>query len=289
MGKLIGGREGEIELDGVRHAFLEFGAEDGPVVVCLHGWLDNAASFAPLAGELPGHRLLALELAGHGHSEHRPAGRPYHHLDWVLDVLRVTEALGLSRFALMGHSMGAGVAALVAGTAPERVTSLVLIEGTGPRPTEPEDVPRVLEQHLAAECRAAGIPPRTRPARFEIAVRARLVSSPVSRRAAELLALRGTCPVDDGVLWRNDTRLSHLQPMILSEAQILGFLSRIDAPTLLIAAEDGIRYNADLVAARREAIPKLTSVTVPGRHHVHMDDPAVVAAHVAKHLGETGS
>jgi pimeloyl-ACP methyl ester carboxylesterase len=288
VGKLIGAREGEIELDGARHAFLEYGPPDGPVVVCLHGWLDNAASFAPLAGQLSEYRLLALELAGHGHSEHRPAGRPYHHMDWVLDVLRVTEALGLPRFALMGHSMGAGVAALVAGTQPQRVGSLILIEGTGPRPTQPEDVPRVLEQHLSAERRAAGVPPRTRPARFETAVRARLVSSPVSRRAAELLALRGTCPVGDGVLWRNDTRLSHLQPMIFSEAQILGFLSRIAAPTLLIAAEDGIRYNADLVAARRAAIPKLTAVTVPGRHHVHMDDPATVAPHVVEHLRESG-
>ena len=44
---------------------------EGEPVLALHGWLDNAASFQPLAEPL-GHPLVALDFAGHGHSEHRP-------------------------------------------------------------------------------------------------------------------------------------------------------------------------------------------------------------------------
>ncbi len=41
-----------------------FGPEDGLPVIALHGWLDNANSFARLAPQLKGLRLVALDLAG---------------------------------------------------------------------------------------------------------------------------------------------------------------------------------------------------------------------------------
>lgn len=53
-----------------------FGPQDG-LPVALHGWLDNANSFARLAPKLKGLRILALDMAGHGHSDHRPPGAGY--------------------------------------------------------------------------------------------------------------------------------------------------------------------------------------------------------------------
>ena len=54
-----------------------FGPEDGLPVIALHGWLDNANSFARLAPRLEGLRIIALDMAGHGHSGHRPPGAGY--------------------------------------------------------------------------------------------------------------------------------------------------------------------------------------------------------------------
>ncbi len=277
--------DAEVELDGLRLAYREYGPADGLPVLCLHGWLDNAASFAPLADELPALRLIAPDLAGHGQSDHRAPSVAYHYLDWVVEVIKLADELRLSRFVLLGHSMGAGIAALAAGTWPDRVAGLVLLEGSGPRPVRASDVPRVLAMHWAAERKARGIPWRNRPAAMKTAVRARMVSSPLSRRAAELLAERGTRPVGDGVIWSNDRRLSRLQPAQLSEEQILIFLGAIRCPTLHVEAVDGIHYNAEIVGARKAAIRDYHGVMVPGQHHVHMDDATTVAAHVGPFLG----
>jgi pimeloyl-ACP methyl ester carboxylesterase len=277
--------QGSIKLEGIDLAYVSWGPSDAPVLLCLHGWLDNAYSFAPLAPFLGDRRLIALELAGHGHSGHRAPGAQYHYLDWVRDVWRAADALGLGELSLVGHSMGAGVAALAAGTRPARVRHLVMIEGTGPRSARPEDLPQSLADHIAFEAKVHAAPRRARPAAFEIAVRARLASSPVSRASAELLARRGTFASGDGVMWRNDRRLSHMHPADLEESQVRAFLKRIDCPTMLIRADRGVQYDRALVAARLACIDDFQEVEVPGQHHAHMDDPEPVARQIRRLLG----
>ena len=53
------------------------GEAQGPKVLALHGWLDNAASFIPLAGQLPHLDLVMLDLPGHGRSAHLGPGAEY--------------------------------------------------------------------------------------------------------------------------------------------------------------------------------------------------------------------
>ena len=126
-------RARRIALPHLALAALEWGDPAAPPLVALHGWLDNAASFALLAPRLaPRYRVIALDLPGHGHSGHLPAGAGYHYLDHVRAVLAVLDALELSRCRLLGHSLGAGIASLVAAAAPARIERLHLIEGLGP-------------------------------------------------------------------------------------------------------------------------------------------------------------
>ncbi len=66
--------EVRLELPHIELAAHLYGPEDGQPVIALHGWLDNAATFSRLAPRLPGLRIVALDLPGHGHSDHRPAG-----------------------------------------------------------------------------------------------------------------------------------------------------------------------------------------------------------------------
>ena len=276
--------EHTVVADGATFAAKTWGPADAPTVLCLHGWLDNVASFEPLVPFLSGLRLVAIDLAGHAQSDFRAARQAYHQVDWVTDVARVLDALGLPKVSLMGHSMGAGIAALFAGTCPERVERLVLIEGTGPRPNKPDDAPRLLQAHLRAEAKYRRIPKIKRGVSFDIAVRARLAASKLDEAAAVHLARRAAVPAEGGVRWRNDRRLHHVQPQLLSEDQVLAFLDRIECPVLHIEARDGLKYNAEVIAERQRRIRQLQHVQVEGHHHVHMDHPERVAPHLRAFL-----
>ncbi|MGH8605107.1 MAG: alpha/beta fold hydrolase, partial [Gammaproteobacteria bacterium] len=61
-----------------RFTAKRWGSDQGAPLIALHGWLDNAASFDPLASYLDEFDLVALDLAGHGLSDHRPKGVHYH-------------------------------------------------------------------------------------------------------------------------------------------------------------------------------------------------------------------
>jgi pimeloyl-ACP methyl ester carboxylesterase len=135
---------------GLHLAARVHGPDDGAPLLAMHGWLDNAATFDELAPLLPGRRIVALDFAGHGLSGRR-VGAPYHFIDYVADVAAVADLLGWQTFDLMGHSLGAGVAALLAGAWPERVRRLVLLEGLGPLTDDEARAPERMREALAAE------------------------------------------------------------------------------------------------------------------------------------------
>ncbi|NXJ54655.1 SEHL2 protein, partial [Spizaetus tyrannus] len=115
-----------------------WGPSEGCPVLCLHGWLDNANTFDKLIPLLPRDRYyVAMDFSGHGLSSHRPAGSPYHFLDYVSDVRRVAAALQWRRFTLMGHSMAflffsyCFISPQFCFLYPEMVDKLILLENLG--------------------------------------------------------------------------------------------------------------------------------------------------------------
>ncbi|MEO8000969.1 MAG: alpha/beta fold hydrolase, partial [Arenimonas sp.] len=56
---------------------LQSGNPEGEKILCLHGWLDNAASFVPMMPMLEKYNVVALDMAGHGGSQHRMPGYDY--------------------------------------------------------------------------------------------------------------------------------------------------------------------------------------------------------------------
>ena len=121
-----------------RIAALRAGNQGAPKVLALHGWLDNAASFVPLARHLGDLDLVAVDLPGHGRSTHLAIGSDYSFYGSANVVLDIADALGWERFALLGHSMGAGIGSLVAAASPQRVARLVAIEALGALAEAPE-------------------------------------------------------------------------------------------------------------------------------------------------------
>jgi pimeloyl-ACP methyl ester carboxylesterase len=98
-----------------------------PTLVLVHGWAIDSrywdAQVAPLAAS---HRVVTLDLAGHGRSG---AGRK----DWTVeafadDVRAVMDALSLKQVVLVGHSMSGNVILEVARAAPDRVVGLIPVD-----------------------------------------------------------------------------------------------------------------------------------------------------------------
>ncbi|MGV8918080.1 MAG: alpha/beta hydrolase [Pseudomonas sp.] len=245
-----------------------FGPEDGQPVIALHGWLDNANSFSRLAPKLKGLRIVALDMAGHGHSDHRPIGAGYSQWDYVHDVLRVAEQLGWQRFSLLGHSMGAIVSVMLAGALPERVTRLALIDGVIPPTGEGSGAAERLGMALQAQLNLLD---KRKPiySDMDSAVEARMKGVvAVSREAAELLAQRGLMPVPGGYTWRTDSRLTLHSPQRLTQEQAMSFVKRISCPTQLVVAQGGmLAHHPELLAQ----LP-FTVTPLPGGHHLHLND-----------------
>ncbi len=249
------------------------GSGEAPHTLALHGWLDNAASFEPLGACWTTGTLWALELPGHGHASHLPAGLPYAMVDYVAVLDRVLRAFDWPSCALWGHSLGAGIAALYAGTAPARVHELVLIDGLGPLTTEANDAPQRLRGALEDASRHHRAP--TYPDVASVDVRLARAQPQLTADARARLLRRGLQPVEGGVTWRTDPRLRHRSMLRLTEAHVQAFLGSITCPTLLVRANRGVLVPFDLTA-RVRAITTLTDVTLEGGHHVHMDAPQSV-------------
>ncbi len=263
-----------------------WGPADGSRVLALHGWLDNAATFDRLAPHLPELRIVALDLPGHGRSSHNPKGVLYPFMDLAADVWRAVEALGWDRFALLGHSMGAAIGAVLAGTFPDRITRLVLLEGLGPLSEAVERTPDRFRDALADELRRTASSKRVFSSPAAVVERLQAAGSAMTPESARCLVARGTTPVDGGVTWAADPKLRIASRLRLTESQVLEFLRRIEAPTLAVRASDGWAADPELMRTRLETIGNARRVELAGHHHVHLDDPVTVAAHVAPFLME---
>ncbi len=246
-----------------------YGPEDGKPVIALHGWLDNANSFARLAPLLPGLRIVALDLAGHGHSSHRPPGASYALADYVHDVLQVAEQLGWQQFSLLGHSLGAIISVFLAGALPDRVSRLALIDGLVPPTGEADNAAEQMGKSLQAQLRLANKRKPVYPDQ-EQAICARMKGVvAVSHEAAELLAQRGLMPVPGGYTWRSDERLTLPSAIRITRPQAMAFVEAIRCPTHLVVASQGL-------LAQQEALLSTLPFEVSGLsggHHLHLNDP----------------
>lgn len=264
-------------------AGLEHG--EGPIVLCLHGWLDNAASFVPLIPLLPrGFRYVALDLAGHGHSDHRPPGTYYHYFDYLSDLVEALDVWGKDTdVTLLAHSLGGTLASVFAATFPERVRRLVLLESLGPMSRRPEEAPERLRRYLVAT-RKLRDSSGSRYGTLADAIAARRRAGPLSEASARLLVERNATVEAGGVRWRSDRRLLLPWPTGLTEEQALAFLSAITCPTLVVRAIPGYAIDERAWTVRCRAVKDLRVEKLTGEHHVHLDEPDRVAAVVAPFL-----
>lgn len=270
-------------VDGLTIAGMAWGPADGHPVLALHGWLDNAASFEVLAPMLDGCRVIALDLTGHGLSDHRSDDATYLIWDDIPQVLKVIDRLDWTDCTLLGHSRGAMISTLLAATMPERIRSLITIDGLVPDPQEDARFVHQMRDSLRYTARLA-----TRTQRHFSSVEdfvERRQRYGVTKDIASRLATRALEKTGDGFLLRGDQRLYSPSAIKLNNRQIEAVLRSLEMPVLNVWASDGLvkrDWASASMATAETAIGDLTTATVDGHHHFHMEpDPA---SEIARHI-----
>lgn len=132
-------------LDGHTFSYYEGGNLSGPTLVLLHGFSATKENWLRFADYLTDdYRIIALDLAGHGKSA--PELVPsFSVFEQARMVGRITEQLGIERFAIAGNSMGGAISSLVAFFFPDKVSHLVLISPAGVH-TQPAELDERLKE-----------------------------------------------------------------------------------------------------------------------------------------------
>lgn len=282
-------KEITINIDGLKLSALSTGAGNKLSIkhriLCLHGWLDNANSFKPLLSLIQNAELVAIDLPGHGQSEHQSS--IYSLATQAHIALSIADALGWNNFSIIGHSLGGCIAPFATAAAPAQIEKLILIEAAGPRSETPELLPGRLAQFHNDMCQ----PEKYKSRLFDSvdqAIESRLRANKMSEASARLIIERQLKQVDyRGQVkwqWRFDSKLRIASPSYFTEEQVQSVLGTIACPTLCILADDGYLTDRRETEQRLNCIEKCSVVTLPGHHHLHLDTPAPVADVINKFL-----
>ena len=206
----------------------------------LHGFMDAGATWDLVAPALAnaGVRVLAPDLRGFGDGPRVAPGSYYYFPDYVLDVAELVEALVPegAPLVVVGHSMGGAVATLYAGTFPQRVSRLVVVEGAGPPDNEHAHAPDRMRRWVDGVRAARARSERTLASREEALERLATHHPRIDRAVlrARLDAL--SRPLPDGRLaWKADPLHATHSPVPFFAETFKAFVRRVDCPTLFVS------------------------------------------------------
>ena len=272
-----------IEANGLRHNVLEWdSASADTTVVLLHGFLDLAWSFERVAVRLaPHYHVIAPDFRGHGDTDWVGAGGYYYFPDYTADLARILPPVTRDRVYLVGHSMGGVVATQYAGTFPEHVQKLTLLEGTGPPGGKTEDAPERMLKHIQTVDEVRAKPLQPLASLTAAAERLRQIYPNLDPAWAARLAEKATRPAPAGApgsrLWKHDPLHRTRSPLVFLLPLMEAFIRRIACPVLLVnAAESKFTFLHD--PARQALYPNAQLRTLPNAGHMmQLDQPEALA------------
>lgn len=262
---------------------IGYGDPNKPVILALHGWLDNALSFQPIAEYLTHYYIIALDITGHGLSSHRSNGAHYHLIDFAYDLYELVKSQGWQSFILMGHSMGGIISTIYASCFPEHISKLISIESFGPMTKDTQSSPIQLRESILSRLQAQQSAAK-HPSSIERTVAARAKVGDIKLESARLLITRNIRKENEQLFFTTDRRLRTASSLRMTEPQAEAFVRNIQCPTLVIIGVQGYESMRTLLQKRLHWIDDLIVAECEGHHHLHMDNPQPVAAKIIKFL-----
>lgn len=257
--------------------------------VLVHGYMDAGGTWDLVAPALAaqGMRVLAPDMRGFGEGARAPKGSYYHFVDYVFDLADLVEALSPREpIALVGHSMGGTITTLFAGTFPERVARLALIEGVGP-PDNPYEVGPLrmrgwIDQVRAARARGKGRPTFSKDeALVRMAANHPKVKPDVlAHRLPHLAADAG----EGRIAWHFDPLHRTMAPMPFFAKLFVEFARKVTCPVLFITGGPQ-GYHPPDEAERIAAFADVKHVDLPSAGHmVHWTQPEELVPLLLEHV-----
>ncbi|MBA2596419.1 MAG: alpha/beta hydrolase [Chloroflexia bacterium] len=248
-------KSGFVEANGIRLHYTRTGG-DAPPLVLAHGVTDAGLCWSPVAAALAQEfDVIMVDARGHGKSDAPERG--YGPVEQADDLAGAIAALGLERPAVLGHSMGAATALVLAGAHPE-APGAILLEDPPAWWTGVADATAHQERRREMRERAAAYQRRSR---------AELIADKDAEQSGWSADELG--PWADAKLQFSPNVLSVYESENAAEVDWTAILPRITCPVLLIMSdpERGGIVTDETAAALRELIPQLEVVHIPEAGH----------------------
>ena len=270
--------QGEVDVDGAAVRFLAWGEPGRRGLVFVHGggahahwWTHVAAKFADE------YRVVAIDLSGHGDSDHRET---YSLEQWTDEVVAVATAGRIDGApVVVGHSMGGMVTIATAAIHADRLAGAIVCDSPVTEP-DPE-----IEAHRLKEAFGKQ---RTYATVDDAVARFRTVPPQANYLdyVMDHVARRSLRPVEGGWQWKFDHRVfAQFGGSIRGVA--LPYLSRVRCRFALLRSEQGL-VTADIGASMYEALGRVAPVVVipEAGHHAMLDVPLVLLTAVRTLLAD---
>lgn len=271
------GRRRTLDLRRVRYSVTEWGDPDAPTFFYLHGWADAGGTFQFVVDALQNDwHVVAPDWRGFGRSVINCTS--YWFPDYLADLHELLEVYSPAEPArLVGHSMGANIGGLYAGSMPERVSAFVNVEGFGLKDSDPVDAPQRYRQWLE-ETQAQPVFMTYRDAK-SLATRIARRNPLLNAVQADFIAREwGRVREDGRVELRADPRHKLPNPVLYRRAEAEACWRGMTAKVLLVSG--GASEFAPGEAAGQR-------VEIEGAGHMlHFDAPAELAATIESFLSK---
>ncbi|EGC35284.1 hypothetical protein DICPUDRAFT_152421 [Dictyostelium purpureum] len=282
---------------GINIAGKAWGPKDSnKKILALHGWLDNANTFDFLAPVMAdqGYRIICIDFIGHGLSPHKPSWCNLYYTDYITQVLDVAEALQWKTFTIMGHSMGAGIASILAATMSHLVERIICLDFIGILSKEVDQV-KAIQFAMQTRSSINQRKPNLYSNKQDIFDKLKSNNPWIADNAANRLLERSIESVisNDGEQMyklRHDPRLVGPSIFIMREAEVLLMLDEIKCPVLVCWADVTkqqmlINRNwTQVMETRMKHIKNLSQVIVKGSHHFHMENIDAFSSNILEFL-----